>query len=77
MGKSKILKSIKNEWQQLRQTVERIPNCTMDLPGAEGLWSATESLKHLAGWDEEVIDIVHTFIESGTKREPVGAARNK
>jgi len=73
MGKSETLKSIKAEWLKLRQTVESTPNYTRDLPGAEGLWSITDCLKHVAGWDEEVIDVVCTFIESGAKRETGGA----
>ena len=75
MGKLAVLKLIKEEWSQLRQTAESIPDYTVDLPGEEGLWSTTDALKHVAGWDEEVIEIVRAYIESGTKRENTGAAQ--
>mgnify|MGYP001089507831 CR=1 FL=1 len=48
---------------------------TMDLPQAEGLWSTTDCLNHVGGWDEETIDIVRRFIESGAKRKTAGAAK--
>ena len=46
----------------------------MDLPPAEGLWNTTDYLKHVGGWDEEVVDIVRRFIEFGTKRQADGTA---
>ena len=54
---------------------EQERGATVDLPGEEGLWSTTDALKHVAGWDEEVIEIVRTYIESGTKRKTTGAAQ--
>jgi hypothetical protein len=74
MGKLEILKSIKEEWAQLRETVENVPNHIIDLPGRENLWNTTDTLKHVAGWDEEVIEIVRAYIASGMKRETVGVA---
>tara|TARA_B100001123_G_C15322938_1_gene1028541 strand:- start:1425 stop:1868 length:444 start_codon:yes stop_codon:yes gene_type:complete len=74
MGKLDVLKSIKQEWAQLRETVKTIPNYTFDIPTIENLWSTTDTLKHVAGWDEEVIKILRAYIASGIRREQVGAA---
>ncbi|PZC51029.1 MAG: Protein of unknown function (DUF1706) [Chloroflexi bacterium] len=75
MRKLEVLNLINEKWSQLHQAVGSIPNYIMDSPGTEGLWSTTDTLKHVAGWDEEVIEIVRTYIESGMKKEDAGAGQ--
>ena len=68
MGKSKILESLTKEWELLLRISENIPDQYQKVTGAIGDWSVAQCLMHVASWDEEVMDLIGTFIHSGLKR---------
>ena len=67
MSKSTVIASIKDEWTQFLAIVEGVPQEKQELPDAIGYWSIAQCLRHVASWDEEIIDIVNIFIKSGDK----------
>ncbi len=73
MSKSKVIASIKDEWTQFLAIVEGVPQEQQELPDAIGYWSIAQCLRHVASWDEEIIDIVNLFIKSGDKTDVAGA----
>ena len=68
MSKSKIIESLTKEWELLFTISEDIPDQSQLVTGSIGDWSVAQCLIHVAGWDEDVMDIAHSFIESGLKR---------
>lgn len=73
MSKSTVITSIKDEWTQFLAIVEGVPQEKQELPDAIGYWSIAQCLRHVASWDEEIIDIVNIFIKSGDKTDVAGA----
>jgi hypothetical protein len=73
MSKSTVLESIKDEWAQFLEVIESVPAEKQELSDAVGYWSVAQCLRHVASWDEEVIDIVNIFVKSGDKTEIAGA----
>ena len=71
MSKSDVLKELRDDWTQFLAIAEKVEAKDQDTTGAVGDdWSIAECLVHVAAWDEEVIQLVKTFIASGTKKEP-------
>jgi len=68
VGKSKVLESLTKEWGLLLTMSENIPDQCQQVTGAIGDWSVAQCLIHVASWDEEVMDLVGAFINSGLKR---------
>lgn len=68
MSKSKVLESLTKEWELLLAISEDISDQGQLKIGSIGDWSVAQCLTHVANWDEEVMNITHSFIESGLKR---------
>ena len=70
MSKSDVLKELRDDWAQFLSIAEKVEAKNHNTTGAVGHWSIAECLVHIAAWDEEVTQIVKTFIGSGTKKAP-------
>ena len=70
MTKTEVLDLINREWRQLLFTAKGFEPESQTVAGAVGHWTLAQCLVHVAGWDQEVINLVRTFIESGTKNDP-------
>lgn len=68
MGKSEILETLSNEWEQLLSVAQSIPDDTLETTDSVGHWSVAQVLTHVASWDEEVRDRLVEFSRSGIKR---------
>ncbi len=66
-GKGAALQQIEEQWQQLLDSVNALPQEDLPQPGAVGHWSIRDMIGHVATWDRELVKVVDRYISSGEK----------
>jgi len=69
MNKEETLREIQREWQQFLDVASGFSEEEQTAPGAVGHWNVSESLLHVAAWDEEQVTILETYLSKGEKRD--------
>lgn len=68
-GKEAALQQIEDQWQQLLDSVNALPQEDLLRPGAVGHWSVRDMIGHIATWDRELVKVVDLYISSGEKTD--------
>ena len=69
MTKTEVLDLINREWQHLVFIANGFEPESQTVAGAVGHWTIAQCLAHVAAWDQESLNLVDTFIATGTKNE--------
>ena len=69
MNKQETLTEIDQEWRRLLDIAGEFSKEESLIPGAVGNWNFTESLIHVAAWDDELVKQLESYLNTGEKRE--------
>lgn len=62
-------KQIEDQWWQLLDSVNTLPQGDLSNPRAVGLWSVRDMIGHIATWDLELVKVVDRYISSSKKTD--------
>lgn len=68
-GKAAALQEIEDQWRQLLDSVNALPQEDLPRPGAVGHWSVRDMIGHVATWDRELVKVVDRYIASDEKTD--------
>jgi hypothetical protein len=69
MNKSEVLGLLAKEWSTFLETAKAVPTESREKPAFIDRWSVAQVLVHIASWDEEVIEIINAYAETGEERD--------
>jgi len=69
MNKEETLREIHREWQRFLDVASGFSPGEQLIQGAVGHWNVRESLVHVAAWDEEHVEILKTYLDTGEERD--------
>ncbi len=68
MSKVDVLSSLDQGWSRFLEMAKSIPEGKYDQYGSIGWWTVSQSLLHIASWDEELVEIMRTYISTGNAK---------
>ena len=68
-SKGAVLKQIEDQWRQLLDSVNTLPQGDLSNPGALGHWSARDMIGHIATWDRELVKVVDRYVPCSEKTD--------
>ena len=69
MSKVDVLSSLDQGWSRFLEMAKSIPEGKYDQYGSIGWWTVSQSLLHIASWDEELVEIMRTYISTGKEHD--------
>ena len=69
MSKVDVLSSLDQGWSRFLEMAKSIPEGKYDEYGSIGWWTVSQSLLHIASWDEELEEIMRTYISTGKEHD--------
>ena len=69
MSKVDVLSSLDQGWSRFLEMAKSIPEGKYDEYGSIGWWTVSQSLLHIASWDEELVEIMRTYISTGKEHD--------
>ena len=64
MTKAEVMSSLEEGWSRFLAIAKGVPEGKYHEYGSIGWWTVSQSLVHIASWDEELIEIMRTYIQT-------------
>tara|TARA_B100001750_G_scaffold22563_1_gene15110 strand:+ start:118 stop:561 length:444 start_codon:yes stop_codon:yes gene_type:complete len=69
MIKAEVMSSLNDGWNRFLDIAKSVPEGKYEEYGSIGWWTVSQSLLHVASWDEELIDIMRTYFSTGQEHD--------
>ena len=69
MIKAEVMSSLNDGWNRFLDIAKSVPKGKYEEYGSIGWWTVSQSLLHVASWDEELIEIMRTYFSTGQEHD--------